>query len=67
MRRLKHSGMRDFKNDAHALQVLHARHVFEQRNGILVGFWDELDQDAKDAVQYLCDEWDFTWIEKERP
>ncbi len=59
--------MREFKNDYHALQVLRARGIEERKNGILVGYWQSLDPDAKDAVTYLTAEWDFEWQEKEPP
>lgn len=58
--------MSEYLNDYHALKILRARGILEVRNGILIGHWEDLDSYARETVAYLCDEWDFCWVEKEK-
>ncbi len=50
-----------FESDFQALEVLRDRGIEETGNGFLEARWDALDDAGKEAVRYLCDEWDFAF------
>lgn len=52
----------DFTSDDDALCFLERYGYKEEGNGIIRGDWRTFDSDCRDAVRYLCDEWDFEFI-----
>jgi hypothetical protein len=57
-----------FEDDRDATDLLWAYGIGEFQNGVIRGDWSALDARCRAAVQYLCDEWDFCFIDKtERP
>lgn len=52
-----------FESDEDALDVLYAYGHRETHNGVIRGEWRSLNEECASAVRYLCDEWDFTFIE----
>ena len=55
--------MSEFYTDMDALVVLNKYGLREKENGIIRGRWKELPRIAKDAILYLCDDWDFVFLE----
>lgn len=54
--------IKNWETDGEALELLNREGVFEVGNGVLQisrNHWEELSDPAKNAVQYLLDEWDF--------
>jgi len=52
---------RVFESDFDALKLLKQHGVEERRNGLIRANWRELNDDCRDAVRYLLDEWDFEY------
>lgn len=51
-----------FDSDEEALDLLYRYGHEEKRNGVLQLDYRMLSNDCRDAVNYLCDEWDFVVI-----
>jgi len=52
-----------FNDDEEALDVLSSYGHRETQNGVIRGEWASLNEECVAAVFYLCDEWDFTFVE----
>lgn len=52
-----------FETDEDALDVLYQYGHEEHGNGFIRGEWKSFNDDCRAAVQYLCDEWDFEFVE----
>ncbi len=50
-----------FSSDDEALELLEKYGHQEASNGVIRGDWRSFNDACRDAVQYLCDEWDFVF------
>ena len=50
-----------FETDEDALDVLLAYGHTETQNGVIRGDWRSFNNDCRQAVNYLCNEWDFVF------
>lgn len=58
--------MREFDDDRPALALLKSHGHRESANGVIRGDWRGLCEGCRAAVRYLCDEWDFTFIDEHK-
>lgn len=54
--------IKEFSNDGEALELLARYGHLEHINGVIYGDWQLFNSACRDAVRYLCDEWDFCFI-----
>lgn len=56
--------MPEFSDDYDALKLLKSHGYRETANGVLRGDWRAMNEGCRAAVRYLCDEWDFMFLDE---